>query len=66
MKHINIIGEIGINHNGSVELCKELMLISIKENSSILATNSFRYIINIRYYYIIITISSSVICFSCY
>mgnify|MGYP006146032277 CR=1 FL=1 len=28
MKHINIIGEIGINHNGSVELCKELMLIS--------------------------------------
>ena len=28
MKHINIIGEIGINHNGSVKLCKELMLIS--------------------------------------
>ena len=28
MKHINIIGEICINQNGSVELCKELMWIS--------------------------------------
>ena len=25
---VKIIGEIGINHNGSVELCKKLMLIS--------------------------------------
>jgi N-acetylneuraminate synthase len=28
MKKINIIGEIGINHNGSMDLCKKMMLIS--------------------------------------
>ena len=28
MKKINIIGEIGINHNGSIDLCKKMMLIS--------------------------------------
>ena len=28
MTKVNVIGEIGINHNGSIDLCKQLMLIS--------------------------------------
>jgi N-acetylneuraminate synthase len=28
MKHVNIIAEIGINHNGSMDICKKLIMLS--------------------------------------